>query len=147
MAQRNAPGIFNILEEPLQYNLKLTHSSTYQLKQESHGKLVKWLALYWAHPLWQAYFGPGLKLELLCITQEWQDDEDVVYCRPLVEAGEKVTAIEDGMPTWIYEVLVTKPSIEGAIQFVKGIEAAIEPSIPIVAGSCNLTQESVSNKG
>lgn len=54
-----------------------------------------------------------------------------MYCRPLVEAGEKVTAIEDGMPTWIYEVLVTKPSIEAAIQFVKDIEVANEPSIPI----------------
>lgn len=54
-----------------------------------------------------------------------------MYCRPLVEVGEKVVAIEDGMPTWIYEVLVTRPSLENAITFVNDIEKAIEPYIPI----------------
>ena len=63
--------------------------------------------------------------------QDWVDDEDVVYCRPLVEAGERVVAIEDGMPTWLYEVLVTRPSIDDAIKFVNLIEKAIEPHIPI----------------
>ena len=63
--------------------------------------------------------------------QEWTENEDVIYCRPLVEAGEKVVAIEDGMPTWVYEVLVTRPAIHDAIHFVKEIEKAIDPSIPI----------------
>lgn len=63
--------------------------------------------------------------------QEWQDDKDVVYCRPLVEPEERVVAIEDGMPTWIYEVLVTRPDIDDAIKFVKDVEKAIEPHIPI----------------
>lgn len=65
------------------------------------------------------------------LAQEWQDDGDVVYCRPLVEPGEKVVAIEDGMPTWIYEVLVTRPTIDDAIKFVNDVEKAIEPNIPI----------------
>lgn len=65
------------------------------------------------------------------LQQEWQDDKDVIYCRPLVEAGDKVAAIEDGMPTWIYEVLVTRPNIDNAIKFVNDIERAIEPFIPI----------------
>lgn len=68
---------------------------------------------------------------MICALQEWQDDKDVVYCRPLVEAGDKVVAIEDGMPTWIYEVLVTRPNIDNAIKFVNDIERAIEPYIPI----------------
>ena len=54
-----------------------------------------------------------------------------MYCRPLVHPGEKVVAIEDGMPTWLYEVLVTRASMEEAIDYVKSIELAIEPLIEI----------------
>ena len=55
----------------------------------------------------------------------------MVYCRPLVSVGDRVVAIEDGMPTWIYEVLVTGPTIHQAIEFVKEIDRRIEPLIPI----------------
>ncbi len=95
----------------------------------------------------RAYPSHGIGLLLLCLRacigelvggisscmslQEWQDDKDVVYCRPLVEVGDKVVAIEDGMPTWLYEVLVTRPDIHDAIRFVNDIEKAIEPYIPI----------------
>lgn len=65
--------------------------------------------------------------------QEFQEHEDVVYCRPLVPAGERVVAVDDGMPTWIYEVLVTKPTLHEAIDFVKHIEATLEPFVPIEA--------------
>lgn len=41
-------------------------------------------------------------------------------------------AIEDGMPTWIYEVLVTRPDINDALKFVKHIDASLEPHIPIL---------------
>lgn len=55
----------------------------------------------------------------------------MVYCRPLVSVGDRVVAIEDGMPTWIYEVLVTGPTVHQAIEFVKDIDRSIEPLIPI----------------
>ena len=61
--------------------------------------------------------------------QEWEDDPDVLYARPLVAVGEKVTCVEDGMPTWVAELMVTKPTVEEAIEFVQTIEQSTE--VPI----------------
>jgi len=63
--------------------------------------------------------------------QDFQEKDDVVYCRPLLSAGDRVVAINDGMPTWIYEVLVTGPTVQKAIRFVESIDKCIEPLIPI----------------
>jgi len=49
----------------------------------------------------------------------------VLYVRPLVAEGQKVTAVTDGMPTWVAEVMVKKPTIEEAIEFVTAIEQAL----------------------
>jgi len=57
--------------------------------------------------------------------QEWENDPDVLYVRPLVAEGQKVTAVTDGMPTWVAEVMVKKPTIEEAIEFVTAIEQAL----------------------
>lgn len=54
----------------------------------------------------------------------------MLYARPLVEKGQKVTSVTDGMPTWVCELMVVKPTIEEAIEFVKAIEAGLD--IPIV---------------
>ena len=63
--------------------------------------------------------------------QGWEAREDVLYCRPLVEPGDHVTAVQDGLPTWIYEMMVARPNLEEAIEYVQSIEAEIEPHIPI----------------
>ena len=55
----------------------------------------------------------------------WADHPDVLYARPLVAAGEKVVCVEDGMPTWAAELMVTKPSVEEAIAFVQEMERSI----------------------
>ena len=47
-----------------------------------------------------------------------------------MQKGQKVTSVTDGMPTWVCEVMVVKPSVEEAIEFVKAIEAKLE--IPII---------------
>lgn len=61
--------------------------------------------------------------------QEWQSKSDVLYCRPLVQAGDHVTSVTDGLPTWVYEMMVTRPDIHEAIDYVKSIEQQV--SIPI----------------
>ena len=53
----------------------------------------------------------------------------MLYARPLVAVGEKVTCVEDGMPTWVAELMVTKPTVEEAIEFVQTIEQSTE--VPI----------------
>ena len=37
--------------------------------------------------------------------QKFQDDPKIVYCRALLEKGANVTCVEDGLPTWVAEVL------------------------------------------
>lgn len=41
-----------------------------------------------------------------------------------------MTGVKDGMPTWVCELMVVRPSVEEAISFVKAIDAALQ--IPIV---------------
>lgn len=53
----------------------------------------------------------------------------MLYIRALVDEGQKVVCAEDGMPTWMYEMMVAKPTVEEAITFIKGIEEAVH--IPI----------------
>jgi adenylosuccinate synthase len=52
-----------------------------------------------------------------------------LYIRALVDEGQKVVCVEDGMPTWMYEMMVTKPTVEEAIEYIKSIEEAVE--VPI----------------
>lgn len=56
---------------------------------------------------------------------EWASHPDVLYARPLVKAGDRVTCVDDGMPTWVAELMVAKPTVEEAIKFVQNIEASV----------------------
>ncbi len=49
----------------------------------------------------------------------------MLYVRPLVNKGQKVTAVTDGMPTWVAELMVKKASVEEAIEFVTAVEKAL----------------------
>jgi carnosine synthase len=64
--------------------------------------------------------------------EKYQDDKDVLYARPLIEPGTKVVSAKDGLPTWICELMITKPTVDEAIEFVKRIEADIQDSMVIV---------------
>ena len=64
---------------------------------------------------------------------EWQANPQVLYARPLVKAGGKVTGPADGMPTWICEAMVTAPTVEEAIALIKDIETKVQ--FPILAKS------------
>ena len=61
----------------------------------------------------------------------YQQRPDVLYARALVEAGSKVVCVDDGLPTWVCEVMVTKPTVEEAISYVKQIEQEIQEVMPI----------------
>eukprot|EP00878_Enallax_costatus_P017564 GHUV01018451.1.p1 GENE.GHUV01018451.1~~GHUV01018451.1.p1 ORF type:complete len:258 (+),score=68.58 GHUV01018451.1:84-857(+) len=60
---------------------------------------------------------------------KWKQHPDVLYARPLVQAGDKVVCVEDGLPTWVCELMVVKPTVQEAIDFVKLIEQELD--IPI----------------
>ena len=62
---------------------------------------------------------------------KYQNTPDVLYARPIVEAGSKVVCVEDGLPTWVCEIMVKKPTVEEAIDYVKQIEAEIQDSMEI----------------
>jgi carnosine synthase len=64
--------------------------------------------------------------------EKYQDDKDVLYARPLIEPGTKVVSAKDGLPTWICELMITKPTVDEAIEFVKRIEADIQDNMVIV---------------
>lgn len=70
-------------------------------------------------------------LEHTNFLDEWQSHPDVLYARPLVKAGHKCICVEDGLPTWICELMATKPKVKEAIEFVKtiadGLKVPIKP--------------------
>lgn len=60
---------------------------------------------------------------------KWVNHPDVLYARALVEAGSKVVCVADGLPTWVCELMVVKPTVQEAIDFVTSIDASLD--IPI----------------
>ena len=70
------------------------------------------------------------KISAIDFLEKYEAHPDVLYARPLVAVGEKVTAVEDGMPTWVAELMVEKPTVEEAIEFVQQIER--ETVVPVV---------------
>ncbi len=61
--------------------------------------------------------------------QEWQGHPDVLYANYLVKVGQKVTSVEHGMPTWVAELMVRKPTVQESIDFITAIEAGLQ--VPI----------------
>jgi len=61
---------------------------------------------------------------------EWCDNPNLVYARPLVVPRQLVCGPQDGMPTWLCEVMCTAATVEEGIRFVKQIEATC--AFPIV---------------
>jgi hypothetical protein len=58
--------------------------------------------------------------------------EGVLYARPLVPRGHKCVCADDGLPTWIGEMMFTKAPVEEAIEFVKQVEEEIIERVRIV---------------
>ncbi|KAK9918865.1 hypothetical protein WJX75_007641 [Coccomyxa subellipsoidea] len=62
---------------------------------------------------------------------KFQDDPHVVYARAIVEKGAKVVCVEDGLPTWVAELMVWDPDVNKAIAHVLEIEKDIQEHIKI----------------
>jgi len=62
---------------------------------------------------------------------DWPSNPDVLYCRPTKGPGSKVVCVEDGMPTWVCEMMVEKPTMEEAMDLVKAMEEDIQSKLPI----------------
>jgi carnosine synthase len=52
--------------------------------------------------------------------------EGVVWAKPLVRAGEKLVGPAEGLPTWICDLLVTKPTAKEALDFLHQIENELQ---------------------
>lgn len=64
---------------------------------------------------------------------KWQGHPEIIYARPLISAGDKITGPEDGLPTWLAEIMVHKPNVHDAIKFVDQIVK--ETPLPIRSNS------------
>jgi carnosine synthase len=55
--------------------------------------------------------------------------DGVVWAKPLVRAGDKVVGPADGLPTWLCDLLVTKPTAKEALDFLFQIEAMLQKHV------------------
>lgn len=60
---------------------------------------------------------------------QYQSIPRVLRARPLVKAGKKVVAPQDGLPTWVAEIMVQCDDLHEGIEYVKGLEQ--QASYPI----------------
>lgn len=52
----------------------------------------------------------------------------LTYCRAAMplQPGQRCVCVEDGLPTWVCELMAVKPTVHEAITFIKHIEASME---------------------
>jgi len=55
--------------------------------------------------------------------------EGVVWAKPLSRPGDKVVGPAEGLPTWLCDLLVTKPTAKEALEFLQKIEAELPVQI------------------
>jgi hypothetical protein len=63
--------------------------------------------------------------------QQYQGRPDVLYARAIVAPGSKVVCVADGLPTWICEAMVSKPTVDEAIQVRLGSVVMYTASLPL----------------
>merc|ERR1712137_1000490 len=69
--------------------------------------------------------GSGKVADLTCLCALQQDD-DVIWAKPLVRPGSVVVEPEEGMPTWICDLCVTKPSAKEASDFLAELQSSLQ---------------------
>lgn len=67
----------------------------------------------------------------LAFLERYQGQEGVIYAKAMAEAGAKVVCADDGLPTWVCQVLVTQPTLQEAIEWVTEIEEEIQQHMKI----------------
>lgn len=51
-----------------------------------------------------------------------EDMDGVLYARSLVPAGGACVCVEDGLPTWVAELMVERSPVEDAVEYIKELE-------------------------
>lgn len=57
--------------------------------------------------------------------------EGMLYARPLVKPGGKCVCADDGLPTWIGEMMVAMSPVEEAITWIRKVEEDLTHNIKI----------------
>lgn len=57
--------------------------------------------------------------------------DGMLYARPLVQPGSKCVCADDGMPTWIGEMMVSMAPVEEAIKWIQQVETDLTHKIKI----------------
>ncbi|KAL6747588.1 ATP-grasp domain-containing protein [Haematococcus lacustris] len=55
----------------------------------------------------------------------YQGRPDVLYAKPLVPAGHKCVCVKDGLPTWVCDIMIIRPTVHEAIEVLQKIEAEL----------------------
>jgi carnosine synthase len=57
--------------------------------------------------------------------------EGVVWARPLVRPGDKVVGPAEGLPTWLCDLLVTKPTAKEALEFLQKLQKDLQVQVQV----------------
>lgn len=68
-------------------------------------------------------------LQNLDFVEPLQKKDGVVWARPYVQAGTHVVGPQDGLPTWIAEIVVQKATAKTALDYLFQLQSDIKPSI------------------
>eukprot|EP00927_Polykrikos_kofoidii_P024854 TRINITY_DN22483_c0_g1_i1.p1 TRINITY_DN22483_c0_g1~~TRINITY_DN22483_c0_g1_i1.p1 ORF type:complete len:564 (-),score=73.95 TRINITY_DN22483_c0_g1_i1:207-1898(-) len=65
-----------------------------------------------------------------------QDREDIVSYSPHVMPGSQIVCAADGMPTWLVEIVVSKPTPREALDLMIHLEAEVNAKVVLTAVDC-----------
>lgn len=64
------------------------------------------------------------KVSELCL-EELQGQDGIIWARPMVKPGSVVVGPQDGLPTWICDLCVTKPTAQEALDFLLELQGSL----------------------
>lgn len=64
--------------------------------------------------------------------------DDVVYAKPLVKEGDIIVGPEEGMPTWVADIMVSKQEAEQALEYVLSLSESLTVGVEPVKASLEL---------
>jgi len=88
-------------------------------------KPIKCLGQYSVNARKSGTIGP----EFPAILEKLRQMPDVVCVDELVKPGDLAVGLGDGMPTWLADIIVEKPTAEEAVAYVQQLEAGLEQPI------------------
>eukprot|EP00929_Paragymnodinium_shiwhaense_P023020 TRINITY_DN14512_c0_g1_i1.p1 TRINITY_DN14512_c0_g1~~TRINITY_DN14512_c0_g1_i1.p1 ORF type:complete len:621 (+),score=152.46 TRINITY_DN14512_c0_g1_i1:138-2000(+) len=61
-----------------------------------------------------------------------KDRQDVISYSPHVQAGERIVGPADGLPTWLVEIVVSRPTSREALDFLLKLEAEVQALVKLM---------------